>query len=307
MRSIEKLFKVELPLEELLKLDGSVSDNIQNIINEAKKEASYGFNLPVMNEIIKQSEKIGKLTWSHKQIKSCDYCDKKSDYYTYPRSGKYHRKGDKNWNKPIYYSGIKFNEGFVSIQGHGDMCLGCCDRHKVKERLIDYIIEKDLKIQIMRNEYRQGTYLKDDIRICFNCDEEMLESQMSKERTMMGNGFYPSGCPKCGSKSIPFGRNHKVTNKFGFIKNPESCVEVVKIKELLSEYNKEKLGDDRLNFNQSSQSINTFSIKEEKWSNGYKEVLQFTTNSKKFVVGHTYKDKCENFKQLLLNHGYTEN
>lgn len=260
-----------------------------------------------MNEILKQAEKIGKLTWSNKQIRSCDYCDKKYDYYKYPRNGRYHRKGEKNFDKPIYYSGIKFNEGFVIMKGYGDMCLECCSKHDVKQRLIDYIIEHDLKVEIMKNDYKPGKYLKDDIRICFDCGEEMLESKMSKERTLMGDGYYPSGCPKCGAKSLPFGKSHKITNKFGFIKNPESFDEVVEIKNLVSEYNKDKEKDERLSFWQSKKSNTSFYVEETKWTNGHREVIQFGTTGKKFTVGYFYKDKCEDFKEILLKHGYIEN
>ncbi|WP_179281000.1 hypothetical protein [Paenibacillus sp. XY044] len=282
-------------------------ETIQKVIDEAKKESSYGFELPVMNEILKQSENNGKLTWTNKQITSCEFCDKKRDYYRYPRSSRYHSKGNKNFDKPIYYSGIKFNEGFVTLKGYGDMCSECCSKHKVKERLIDYIIEHDLKIQVMKNDYKPGRYLRDDIRICYDCGEEMLESQMSKEMTLMGNGYYPSGCPKCGAKSLPFGKSHKTTSKFGYIHNPESLEEVVEMKKLVDEYNKGKQEEEKFWFNQSSNSISSFFVKEKKWSNGNREVIQFGTSSKKFTVGYFYKDKCDEFTEVLLKHGYIEN
>lgn len=307
MGIIEKLFKVELPLNELLKLDGNVPEVIQKVIDEAKKESSYGFDLPVMNEILKQSEKAGKLTWSNKQIRSCDYCDKKYDYYRYPRSGKYHSKGDKNFDKPIYYSGIKFNEGFITIQGYGDMCSECCSTYKVKERLIDYIIEHDLKIQIMKNDYKLGKYLRDDIRICFDCGEEMLESKMSKERTLMGDGYYPSGCPKCGAKSIPFGRSHKTTNKFGFIDNPEAKQEVKEIKEFIHKHNQDLDKSDKVSFYQSRDSISSFYVERVEQSGWWlNKPLWFNTNSKKFTIGNDYKETFKSIEELLLKFGYEE-
>lgn len=260
-----------------------------------------------MNEIIKQAEKIGKLSWSYKQIRSCDYCDKKSDYYRYPRNGRYHRKGDKNFDKPIYYSGIKFNEGFVRIAGYGDMCSECCSKHRVKERIIDFILDNDLKIEIMKNDYKPGKYLKDDIRICFECNEEMLESQMSKEMVLMGNGYYPSGCPKCGAKSLAFGRSHTVTNRFGFIYNPASNEEVIKIKELVSKYNQDVSDEEKIDFYQSKNSIYSFYIQEAKFTNGYSEVVNFNTQSKKFRVGCFYEDKCDDIKNVLLQKGYLKN
>lgn len=37
----------------------------------------------------------------------------------------------------------------------------------------------------------------------------------------MGDGSYPSRCPKCDANSSLFGRSHKVTNKFEHIINPK--------------------------------------------------------------------------------------
>lgn len=157
-----KIYPIELTLEELLLIDGKVSEKAQEVINKAKQESTYGFDLPIMNEILRNSEKLGSLTWRYKQIRSCSYCDKKYDYHEYPRNGRYHNKGDKNYNKPKYYSGIAFNEGFVTIQGYGDMCSECASKHNVIHRLIDYIIDNDLKVQIQKNDYRFTKYIKDD-------------------------------------------------------------------------------------------------------------------------------------------------
>lgn len=308
MNIVEKLFNVKLPLQELLKLDGNVPQEIQKVIDEAKKESSYGFDLPVMNEILKQSEKNGKLTWTYKQIRSCDYCDKKSDYHRYPRNGRYHSKGDKNFDKPIYYSGIKFNEGFVTIKGYGDMCSECCGKHKVKERLIDYILEHDFKVQVMKNDYKPGKYLKDDIRICYDCGEEMLESKMTKEMTMMGDGYYPSGCPKCGAKSLPFGRSHTTTNKFGFFRNPESFDEVGEIRGLVDKYNENKDKDKRVSFYQYRNSIQSFHIDinnaVQSWN---ADIISFNTSTHKYKVKYKEHPITNDIEEILVNFNYIEN
>ena len=217
----DKLYQIELTLKELSLLDNNVGEKAQSIIDTAKRECQYGFELDVMNEVLRKSEELGTFSWSYKEIKSCKYCDKKYDYYTYDRNSRYHCKGEKNYDKPKYYSGIKFNEGFVSISGLGDMCLGCEKEHDVIHRLIDYIIDNDLKIEIKKNDYRKTKYLKDKIEICYECGSEMRQSEMGSLRTLMGNGFYKGKCPYCGAESIPFGKNHKPTNKFNFILNPE--------------------------------------------------------------------------------------
>lgn len=216
--NMEKLYSVKLSFNELQLISGKVSEDAQKVIDKAKQESSYGFELPIMNEILRKSEETGKLTWRYKQIRDCDYCDKKRDYYTYPRDSRYHRKGDPNYDKPMYYCGIAFNEGFITISGMGDMCTDCVEEHNVIHRLIDYIIDNDLKIEIQKNDYKESKYTKDEIRICYECGEEMQESKMGRLPAMMG-GYYSGECPFCHAKSLPFGRSHKVTNKFVMIPN----------------------------------------------------------------------------------------
>lgn len=217
---MDKKYEVKLSLKELILLDGKVSESVQKIIETAKKENSVGFELPVMNEIILRSEETGKLNWAYKEIRNCRYCeDKPYDYNRYPRNGKYHNKGDKNYDKPKYYRGLKFNEGFVTVTGLGDMCSDCCEKHNVIENLVNYIINNDLKIEIQKNNFVETKYVLDKKKICYKCDSEMYESEMKRKSTVMGNGTFASGCPSCGAESSAFGYSHKHTNEFRHILN----------------------------------------------------------------------------------------
>ncbi len=301
-----KQYEVKLNLNELLLLDGKVNEKAQSIIELAKKESMFGFELPVMNEILRKSEEIGTLKWTYKSIRSCSYCDKKYDYHTYPRNGRYHNKGDKNHDKPIYYSGIKFNEGFVTIQGHGDMCNECCNKHKVKEQLIDYIIDNDLKIQIQKNDYKVGKYLKDDIRICWNCNEEMQESQMGRDNTLMGDDTYPSKCPKCDAKSSAFGNSHKTTNKFAMIENPEFREEIKYIKQMVIEFNESKEKDEQIQFCQNRNYATSFSIKLNEHQSWNITVASLSTKTNTYTKESRYKDIHNEFISLLESYGYSE-
>lgn len=214
-------YDIKLNYNELIGLDGQVSEEAQKVIDIAKKEKTIGFDFEPINEIIRNSEEKGSLTWRYKGIRACSHCDKGYEYQRYARNSRWHRKGDKNFDKPIHHAGIEFNAGVINFVGHGDMCRECADKNKVIEKMVDFIIHNDLKIQIQKNDFSPSKYLKDDIRTCFNCDEEMKESEMTKEMTMMGDGHYAAGCPKCGAVSRPFGRSHGVTRKFDFILNPK--------------------------------------------------------------------------------------
>lgn len=216
---MEKYYDVDLTYNEIILLDGKVNEKAQKIINTAKLEYGFGFDNSSINKALAEAINLGKLTWRYKQISNCEYCGKKRDYYTYARDSRYHRKGEKNYDKSKYYAGIKFNEGFITMQGYGDMCVECFEKYK--KEMIDYIIENDLPIEIQKNDYRVTKYVKDPILICYKCGKEMRESEMGKHACVMGDGYYPSTCPHCGAESLFLGNSHKTTDKFVMMLNPE--------------------------------------------------------------------------------------
>lgn len=81
-------------------------------------------------------------------------------------------------------------------------------------KLVNFIIENDLPIEIQKNDIAETKYKKDDIRICYSCGEKMYESEMGRRTTLMGDGTYASKCPKCGAESLLFGNSHKITDEF---------------------------------------------------------------------------------------------
>lgn len=210
---MEKFHEIRLSYDELALIDGKIGAAGQKIIDNAKRERSYGMPIPLLNRVLLESEKSGVLTWRVKNIRECPLCDKKRSYHKHPRSGRHHRKGDPDTNKPVHYGGVAFNEGFVVFAGQGDCCIDCFTAHKMKETIIDYILEKDLKIQIQKNDYKPTRYTKDPIRVCFDCKEKIQESKMGMLPAIFG-GSYPGECYKCSAKSIPFGKSHESTNEF---------------------------------------------------------------------------------------------
>lgn len=304
---MSKTYEVKLTYDELKQLDGNVSSEAQIVIDKVKKEYTYGFSLPIINEILRNSEEKGKLNWRYKQIRSCAYCDKKVDYYRYPRGGRYHNKGDKNYNKPKYYSGIKFNEGFVTVEGYGDMCTDCCDKYNIIHQLIDYILDNDLKIEIQKNDYKDSKYLKDDIKICYKCNHEMKESEMGKSPTVMGDGYYPSICPKCGAESKVFGSSHKTSNKIAHRINPLNSKEVQEIKRLVQLHNAKNEKDIHISVNQGKKNENMIYVRELKFTNGYRTVIKFDLNKKVYYVGYFWKDKVQKYRNILNNYEETDN
>lgn len=217
MERTNKLYRLALTYNEAILLDGKVSAEQQKVIDEAKTENKFGLD-DFCNEVLRKALEVGKLSWGRKEISSCSHCeDKPRGYNTYARSGKYHSKGEKNLDAPLKYSGIDPFQGFIVLSGGSGVCADCWFK-KYLPKLINYIVEHDLPIEIQKNSIGNTLYKRDPIRVCFKCGEEIRESEMGTSNTMIGDGKYPSTCPKCGAVSTIFGGSHMATNKYVMIK-----------------------------------------------------------------------------------------
>lgn len=206
--------------EEILLLDGKVNAEVQKSIDFIKRATFHSDN-PVIAKIIESSLNLGtfKFEYIH-NMRYCPVCKKSAGYAKYPRNGRHHRKGDTNINKPLSFSGVIINRGFISFSGAGDFCKECNDKHNYVDNVISIILEKKLPIELIRD--KRSLFKKDDERECFNCKQTMYESEMTKRNTIMGDGYYPAGCPKCKAESLLFGQNHKHTMKFRMLPNENS-------------------------------------------------------------------------------------
>jgi len=213
----EKLYKIELNYKELCLLDNlEIRIDTQQIINNIKKQVNFNFDLPEMGEILFSSIESGKFYWEYTRLNYCKICKKSCDYARYTRSTRYHRRGEKNHSKPIYFSGLRFNPGFVVIRGYGDMCSECESKYNVIDTLCKYIFDNDLKIEIKNNDKYKTKYKYDQGRKCFNCKKEMYESEMGSLPAMI-SGRYKGICPHCGAKSLILEKSHEITDKFRMI------------------------------------------------------------------------------------------
>jgi hypothetical protein len=208
-------YNVNLFKEELLLLDGKSSPKVQEIIDKIKDQSTFGFDLDLINKVLQDSLKKGQFSFSIREMTSCNYCNKKAQYYFHARDSRKrfggYRKGDPNYDAPKYYTGVRFNEGFINFKGYCDICTDCEKRLKIINTIENYIIDNDLKIEIVKNP--KSKYVKDVIRKCWKCKKEMQESEMGKRPTLMGNGYYPSVCPHCKAESLLL-NTHEVTKKF---------------------------------------------------------------------------------------------
>ena len=117
--------------EDLVKLDGICSTETQELVDKAKERLGLiGGGMPkglakVITEIREDGERFLKLDFERIAIHKCPVCEKGGEYAKYPRNGKYHRKGQPNYNKPIYINGIQFNGSCVRMKGF--TTTGCCN------------------------------------------------------------------------------------------------------------------------------------------------------------------------------------
>lgn len=205
--------------DELLLLDGKCSSTIQCEIDKAKQRKQLHSD-PVVAAVLLQSISLGtfEMRWMH-DMRYCSKCCSSAGYAKHTRNGKYHRKGDDNRKSPLSMTGVRINPGFVTIQGHGDWCKKCEQKNNWTATIIEEILQRKLPVELLRDN--RTLFKKDDKRICFKCKEPMYESEMTRRRTIMGDGSYPAGCPKCGTESLLFGRQHESTREFRML--PVAC------------------------------------------------------------------------------------
>lgn len=211
-----KEYCVYLTYDEIVLLDGKVGEKSQKVIEQAKKENSFGLD-DFCNEILRMAVERGELTWGSQKISCCEHCrDKPKGYYKYSRSSRYHRKGDIDYDRPYSYIGVKPFQGFVVFQGLPGVCLECW-MDKYLPKIVKYIVDNDLPVELQMNAIAGTKWKKDKMKICYDCGKEMYESEMKRSDTLFGNGTYPSDCPYCGAHG-GFARSHKQTDKFRMIR-----------------------------------------------------------------------------------------
>lgn len=111
------------------------------------------------------------------------------------------------------------------------------------KELIDYIIDRDLKIEIADNSYKYSKYIRDDFYRCPRCCQKVQKSMIKINR----------GCPICG-----FNESFSVSNmkflsidEFNMIINPlYDCKDLIKtIEEKILKFNNGVAYDEQLILN----------------------------------------------------------
>lgn len=203
--SEQLLRDVPLSVDELLRLDGTVNLKAQAVIDKVKGVLSLGDDNPetrFLASVRECAEKEGRLVWRHKRIGKCHICGFSGDYPMY-KSGP--NKGRTNWNGPVSTKpGVELKEAFVTINGH--VWVGGCA--ECVERLLPQIIECLKQVPCARPPQLQTddypAYKWSYERVCKKCGWRGHEEEMGKERTIMGDGWFPCKCPNCTASNYAF-------------------------------------------------------------------------------------------------------
>jgi hypothetical protein len=204
--------RVALTDEELAVLDGRASDEVQVQVDAAKARLAARDEHPdlpphlagLVADVVTEATSNGELRFRTERLRYCPLCETHAGYVEF-KSGP--RKGQNNWNRPRTIPGIEFAYRFVSVQGHVTVggCRECVDEAMpvIREAL------RGVRAQVPKALRTEGgpRYVKHDNRRCTKCGWTGHEGQMTRQRTLMGDGTYPAGCPDCGAENLPLGRD----------------------------------------------------------------------------------------------------
>lgn len=220
------MVSVVLTDSELLLLDGRVSEKAQaeiDIVKRRQKAAERLSSLPALqaafvSDLVAMAIERGELIFRPERMRTCRACGKSGGYATYPRNGRRHRKGDKNYDKPLYVGGWEFTNDFVRMVGYPT--LACCN--ECWRAVKDIAVAELANIDAVLPEKLTGVpprFKRFTNKVCLECGWEGHEGEMGRRPTIMGDGTYAASCPKCNAANLLFGPL-QVKNRDGFVLIP---------------------------------------------------------------------------------------
>lgn len=205
------LRSVSLTDAELLLLDGKCRPEVQQVVESARERLAameqYSDLTPkeaaFIADAMAEARENLKLVCQRVAISSCRICGESGGYAVYKRAGRYHRKGETNYDKPLSLAGVELAIRVVRMKGYPT--LGCCTScfEKIKPDLLEALkpIEAELPEALTGEPPRFKRY---DNRFCTKCGWEGHEGQMRMLPALFG-GKYPGGCPECDASNVFMG------------------------------------------------------------------------------------------------------
>lgn len=206
---------------ELVLLDGRCRPEIQARVDRAKARlASVAANPELPEPVAKfladaKNEALtnGKLIFRHIHLSSCSVCKQRAGYAKYTRYSRHHKKGADNYDRPLTFGGFELAERFVTTRGYAT--LGCCEEcwKQIQPALADSLagVEAEIPEKITG---AAPSFVRYQNRHCTKCGWTGHEGEMRKLPTLMRDGYFPGGCPKCQAQSGLFSREVETADGF---------------------------------------------------------------------------------------------
>lgn len=204
---------IRLTDEELIVLDGHCQEETQREVEAAKKRLESvrrHADLPpnvaaFIADVVGVAATDGRLIHQHTGIKFCPVCKKDAGYAVHSRSGRFHRKGERNLDRPLAMGAVELRYSFITVAR--SVVLGCCDgcwrqaQPALAEDLRDVMAEIPASITGRPSRWRRHGNRK-----CLQCGWTGHEGLMTRSPTILGDGTYPAGCPSCKAENLFLGR-----------------------------------------------------------------------------------------------------
>lgn len=194
-------YEVALTLDEVMRLDGACRPEIQRVVEQARATAEISKELPepmakMVTTILNVAATDGRLVYERRNVRQCPCCGRFDGYWPVRRSTRYKTRGKPDYDKPKTFSAWGLQRQFIQIQHH--LSVGICETCApqvlpvLRARLVG------VKAQIPEQlSGRPTEWLWQQNRECTKCGWHGHEGQMIRERTIMGDGWYPALCPTC--------------------------------------------------------------------------------------------------------------
>lgn len=213
---------------ELILLDGKTTEKNQFEVDAAKSRLAAQERLSGLDpnvaafvaDVITEAKTNGELVFYYKQIRSCPVCQKSAGYAVRTRSSRRGWRGQPNYDRPLYLSGVELARRFVTTEGQ--VTVGACsDCYHAALPTIRKELE-GIRAEISKHiTGHEPLFKKHGNRECTKCGWTGHEGEMGKLDTLMGNGKYYGACPKCPAKNTLFDSgNIKTLQGFTIVDSP---------------------------------------------------------------------------------------
>lgn len=201
------LYMVSLTADEIVLLDGQVRPDVQAKVDEAKEAkaledfADDAAQARFIADALREARTNGRLILRWVSLHYCDYSGKSAGYGTHRRGGKYHRKGETDYGKPLTMAGVELADRFIHIQGRA--ALGCC--REFWDKVLPKLAAKlaDVKAEIPEGiTGHPPRWKRFGLCRCEKCGWSGHEGQLLKLPALFG-GHYAGECPSCHAKNLP--------------------------------------------------------------------------------------------------------